>query len=242
MISGLRVIVLLLLFSGPLSPAQGGILVLVHGWAADADTWLHSGVAQTLESQGWPDAGVLLATPAGVQHIAAHGMNAGNRVYRAALPAAAPLEIQAGHLFAELVFLQHRFADEPLYLVGHSAGGLVSRLVAIRPQSPRIAALITIATPNLGTERALQGLDYVNSKPFFCPGPGIHVLKNLFAGDRYRYLDDSQGVMLDLLPATPGTLIGWLNQQPHPDIPYYAIVRSGPIFSGMNLCRQSART
>ena len=31
-------------------------------------------------------------------------------------------------------------------------------------------------------------------------------------------------LLIDLLPATPGAYLGWLNVQPHPDIEYISIV------------------
>jgi pimeloyl-ACP methyl ester carboxylesterase len=226
-----RLAVLLLGFL--LSPlAQADMLVLVHGWRADADTWIASGVLQTLAQRGWADAGVLLATSGGAAHVPAYGDAAPRRVYRAQLPAEAPLEIQAAHLYAQLDYLRRRHPEDRLVLAGHSAGGVVSRLILIRPGAPRIDALVTIASPNLGTERALQGLDVVDDRPFFCPGPGIQFLKTLFGGDEFRYLEHSRGALVGLTPAAPGSLIGWLNAQPHPDIDYVAVVRTAPNYAG----------
>ncbi len=218
-----------------LPAAEAKVLVLVHGWAADADTWIHSGVMQVLRNQGWQDAGVVQALPAGVHYFPAYGQQATQRIYRVALPAHAPLEIQAAHLQAVLAYLQQQTSQEPIYLVGHSAGGLVSRMVAIRPQSAPIHALITIASPHLGTSRAIEGLDTVHDKPFFCPGPGFQAIKYVLGGEGYRYLDASQDVLVDLLPAAPGNLIAWLNLQYHPDISYHAVIRSGPFMMGDEL-------
>lgn len=218
------------------APVRADILVLVHGWAANADTWLYSGVVPTLEANGWPDAGVLVSTPvAGVRLFPGRGGSAPNKVYRAQLPAEAPLQLQAAHLFAELQLVHHLHPDESIVLAGHSAGGVVARLVLVRAGSLPVRALITIASPNLGTSRALQGLDIAESKPFFCPGPGIDFLKTLVGGDSYRYLRHSRGALVDLVPAAPGSLTGWLNQQPHPDIHYYAVIRQGPVYAGDEL-------
>ncbi len=207
------------------SIARADVTVLIHGWAANADTWLHSGVLPVLESHGWRQAGTVTATPNGISHFPAPAQAGGNAIYRVHLPAEAPLQIQAAHLYAELQYIRERHPVEPLSLVGHSAGGLVARLVVVRPEAPRVDTLVTIATPNLGTDRAITGLNVADSKPFFCPGPGIDFLKNVFGGDKYRYLKHSRGALVDMTPAAPGTLIGWLNQQPHPDITYHAIVR-----------------
>ncbi|MDH5485303.1 MAG: GPI inositol-deacylase [Gammaproteobacteria bacterium] len=215
------------LFSFLITPVRADVLVLVHGWAANADTWIQSGVLQALEASGWSNAGVVTAAADGsVYHHAGAAKLNDNKVYRAQLPAAAPLQIQAAHLYTELLFISKRHAGDSIILVGHSAGGVVSRLVLVSPQSPGIETLVTIASPNLGTERAIDGMDVIHDKPFFCPGPGLAFLKDTFGGDDYRYLKNSQGALIDLMPAVPGTLIGWLNQQPHPAIHYHSIIRS----------------
>ena len=190
-----------------------------------------------LRENGWSDAGIVTATPdGGVFHIPRDKTVNRNKVYRVHLPAEAPLQIQAAHLYSELLFINKRHAKEKIILVGHSAGGVVSRLVLVNPDVPKIDTLITIASPNLGTDRAIQGLDIIYDKPIFCPGPGIAFLKNIFGGNDYQYLKQSQGALVDLSPAVPGSLIGWLNKQPHPSITYHSIVRREgdemvPVFS-----------
>jgi pimeloyl-ACP methyl ester carboxylesterase len=214
------------------SLVRADVLVLVHGWASSADTWLANGVMPALAAHGWHDAGVVSALPGGVQYIPIAGERAAHKVYRVHLPAEAPLLIQAAHLFTDLQFIKQRHPDESITLAGHSAGGLVARLVAVRNDSPAIKQLITIASPNLGTGRAIQGLDVAESKPFFCPGPGVHILKSFIGGDDYDYLRDSRGALIDMVPQAPGSLLGWLNQQPHPDIEYHAIIRKEPYSDG----------
>jgi len=231
-----RLVILLFvlnLFSGVV---RADVLVLVHGWAANADTWLQSGVASELIKQGWQDAGVVATTPVGVRHYPL--LQSGNQsekksgsttklFYRVQLPAAAPLLLQASHLTSELVFIQGLHSSEKLIVAGHSAGGVIARLVAIRPEYVHIKSLITIASPHLGTPRAFDGLNVVDSKPFFCPGPGIDFLKTVFGGGQYQYLKDSRGAMIDMAPVGKGTLLDWLNQQPHPDIQYHSIIHTG---------------
>jgi len=222
-----RLGLLILTLSLPYTGSRADMLVLVHGWAADADTWIQSGVLPVLESQGWHNVGVVTSTPEGVRYFPeGNPALSKNRVYRVQLPAAAPLLLQASHLTSQLAFIQGRFPNEPLIVAGHSAGGVVARLVAIRPDYVRIKALITIAAPNLGTPRALDGLDIVESGPSFCPGPGLDFLKTMLGGSSYQYLRDSRGTMSDLAPAAPGSMLAWLNQQAHPDIQYYAVIRS----------------
>lgn len=203
--------------------ARADVLVLVHGWRADADTWWQSGVMPVLHDAGWRDAGVVAASPGGM--VMGPPMAHDKQVYRAQLPAAAPLAIQAGHLFAELQAVRQRHPEEPLTLVGHSAGGLVGRMVLVAPQAPSVDGFVSIAAPNLGTPRAIQGLDVADGKPFFCPGPGIDFLKSLFGGHDYDYLKASRGALVDLVP---GNLTHWLNSQPHPDIRYTSIIHVHP--------------
>ena len=205
---------------------RADVVVLVHGWAANANTWIHSGILQVFQADGWSNAGIVTATPeGGVVHIPGNKDNRKNKVYRVHLPAEAPLQIQAAHLYSELLYINKHHAEEKITLVGHSSGGIVSRLVLVNPASPKIDTLITIASPNLGTGRAIQGLDAIHAKPFFCPGPGISFLKNVLGGNDYQYLKHSQGALVDLKPAMPGTLINWLNHQSHPSITYHSIIR-----------------
>lgn len=211
----IRTLLLLLL----IGPAQADVLVLVHGWRADADSWWRGGVMPVLLQAGWHDAGVVASTPAGLVVPPFHAQ--ARTVYRTQLPATAPLSIQAAHLYSQLQAIRQRHPDEALTLAGHSAGGLVARM-ALLPDNPhRVDALISIAAPNLGTGRAVQGLEITDSKPFFCPGPGIDFLKSVFGGRDYDYLRASRGALIDM---APGMQSNWLNQQPHPAIRYTSII------------------
>jgi pimeloyl-ACP methyl ester carboxylesterase len=205
---------------------QGDVLVLVHGYASDAGTWERSGVNSELQAYGWPRAVILNPNmPDPLQQAA-------NKSFTINLPAEAPLLVQANFLRASLDGIRQRYAHEKLILVGHSAGGVVARLVLLGNNPYRVDELITIASPHLGTVRAAQGLDAVDSKPFFCPGPGIRFLKRLVGGSGYDYLRYSRGVLVDLLPAESGNLLAWMNQQPHPDIVYVSVVRKSPFALG----------
>jgi pimeloyl-ACP methyl ester carboxylesterase len=213
-------------------PVLADVLVLVHGYASNAGTWEHSGVNDALQAHGWPRAGVV--TPGfdvGMVPVAGQASSF-NKSYSVNLPAQAPLLVQSDYLRAVLYLVRQRYPDEKLILVGHSAGGVVARLVVLGNNPFRVDELITIATPNLGTSRAAQGLDVVDSKPFFCPGPGIDILKSVFGGGDYNYLRDSRAVLVDLLPAESGNVLTWLNQQPHPDISYYSVIRQSPFAGG----------
>lgn len=216
-------------------PAAADIVVLVHGYASNANTWEASGISSVLESSGWARGGIFTPTASGTYFVPGPGNRAANKSFSINLPAEAPLLLQADYLGAALLGIRQQYAEEKLILVGHSAGGVVARLVLLGGNPYRVNALITIASPHLGTVRAAQGLDVVDSKPFFCPGPGIDFLKSVFGGNDYRYLKHSRGVLIDLLPASPGSLVFWLNQQTHPDIPYYSVVRQAPFALGDEL-------
>ena len=204
----------------------GDVLVLVHGYASDAGTWERSGVNSELQAYGWPRA-IILAP-----NMPEPAQQAVNKSFTVNLPSQAPLLVQANFLRALLDGIRQRYADEKLILVGHSAGGVVARLILLGNNPYQVDELITIASPHLGTVRAAQGLNVVDSKPFFCPGPGIHFLKRLVGGSSYNYLRYSRGVLVDLLPAESGNVLTWMNLQPHPDIVYVSVVRKSPFALG----------
>lgn len=223
-----RFLIFALLALLPLQQVAADVLVLVHGYASDARSWERSGVNDALQANGWLRAGVLTAAFGGLAGMPP----ATNKSYSVNLPAQAPLLVQADYLRASLQQLRQRYPDERLILAGHSAGGVVARLVLLGGNPFRVDTLVTIAAPHLGTFRAGQGLDVVDSRPFFCPGPGIDFMKHVVGGSDYEYLRDSYAVLVDLLPAESGNLLAWLNRQPHPDIAYYSVIRQLPYTQG----------
>ncbi|MCG8427787.1 MAG: alpha/beta fold hydrolase [Chromatiales bacterium] len=209
--------------------AKADVLVLVHGYLGSGHSWEQSGVNAVLEQNGWIRAGLLFSGPQGIQIIPVAGGDAANKVYAVELPSTAPLTLQADHLRAMLNTLSARHPDEPIILAGHSAGGVVARLALVRSGVGNIKALITIASPHLGTGRAIQALEATNSS-----GP-TGFLKNMFGGSTYHTVKNSWGALLDLTPPRPGNMLYWLNGQTHPDIAYYSVVRSGPTGLGDEL-------
>ncbi len=213
--------------------ARADVLVLVHGYMSDARTWEVHGVLPVLAANGWQPAGVILVTPDG--QLSNPGVAQGERlVYSANLQASAPLLVQAHQLAIQLAAVRARHADERLILAGHSAGGVVARILVLNDNPFRVDSLITIASPHLGTSRAADGLDLVDFNPFFCPGPGLEFIKTALVGDEYDYLKYSRATLVDLLPAASGNVLAWLNQQPHAYIDYYAVVH-GAQYGGDNL-------
>jgi hypothetical protein len=86
----------------------------------------------------------------------------------------------------------------------------------------RIAALLTIATPHLGTATAELGLMASQS-------PLGWVAPLLGAGSLSR----SQGLYHDLSREQPGSLLFWLNRQPHPSSRYLCVIHTGGGLLGM---------
>ncbi|MBF0583420.1 MAG: alpha/beta fold hydrolase [Magnetococcales bacterium] len=209
-------------FMGVVLEAQANVLVLAHGYLSDASAWEGSGIAAQLEQNGWHRAGILMTGPAGVRMVPGAGQAANNKVYLAELPSTAPLGIQADHLQAMLHFLTLRHPKEKIVLVGHSVGGVVARLVLVRSQVPNVAALVTIASPHLGTPLAEEALDATSS---IWP---VEVFKDIFGGSGYQTLKYSRGLYIDIVRPWPGSLLHWLNRQHHPAIKYISVVRNRP--------------
>lgn len=212
MIKKAVLIIILAVFLLPV--ARADVLVLVHGYASNAFAWERSGVNHVLSTNGWQRAMVPGSQSSGRKTF-----------YPVELPAAAPLMTQTLMLLDFLQAVRRHHVDEPITLVGHSAGGLVARLALLRGNVAGVSRLVTIASPHIGTLRAKQGLDIVDDTPFFCPGPGWDAMKSLFGGDDYRYLKHSKGLLIDLLPPGYGNVMSWANGQPHPAISYDAVVR-----------------
>lgn len=203
--------------------------MLVHGYLGSSLSWEAGGVVPLLERHGWRRAGLLRIGPAGIERRPGPGAEAANKVYSVDLPSTAPLMVQADLLAALLRDLKTRHPDEPLYLAGHSAGGVVARLLLVRHPRIGAASLITIAAPHTGTLRAVEALDETDGS-----GP-VGWFRDLFGGNLYQTVKHSRGVLIDLTPPHPGSLLHWLNLQPHPDIAYHSIVRPGPTGMGDEL-------
>ena len=193
--------------------AAADTMVLVQGYLGSALSWRASGFAAVLDRNGWRDSGHLSLTRAGAI-ASGRSVKAGQRFFTIDLPTEAPLEMQAGMLSHYLAYVRARYPGEKIVLVGHSAGGVVARLVMVRQRARDIRALVTIASPHLGTGAAETGLDVANSP--------VGWIAPLFGGGT---LNRSRGLYHDLVVERPGSLLGWLNRQPHPDTRYIAIVR-----------------
>lgn len=210
-------LLLLMLLTTPLQQASAEVAVLVHGYMSDANTWYTSGVADALRQAGWAQ---------GSNQTLQAEQQAAKTFYAINLPSLAPAAIQVSWLKKALDDIEIAHKDEPVTLIGHSAGGVVSRLLLVQHGVGKVKHLVTIAAPHLGTERAIQALDATNDSGFF----GMFkeaLVRNKVGNGTYNTLQQSRGILIDLLPPAPGGMLFWLNNQPHPDIRYTSVVRSG---------------
>ena len=226
------------------SNVSADIVLLIHGFDNHAMTWEQSGINQYLHQQGWYYQGILndnghsiVLQPSGAGVSLGQSKHNDNKLYTVNLASRAPVEYQSQQLRNMIHWLNQIHPAEPIYLVGHSAGGLVARytIVQLFQQQPhnqhpgQIAGLISIAAPHLGTFRAAQAIDEFD-EPFFCPGPGWRILQSVFGGYEYDLVKESKGLLYELYPSRPYNLTFWLNEQPHPNIPYFSVVRASGDF------------
>ena len=207
----------LLVISGSV---KADVVLLVHGYQGTVFSWEHSGVTTVLQQFGWKRAGVLLGAPNGLIPVPLEWQDADNKVINLQLNSEAPLNGQANVFTAALRWVNDRYPSEKIIVVGHSLGGVVARLGMVRHGAPQVKALITIASPHLGTALAYQGLDEIDD-----PFP-LNKIKEFFGGSRYDMLQRSEGMLHDIVPALPGKLLHWLNSRLHPPIKYFSVVRT----------------
>ena len=220
----LAALLLLLLAAGG-STASASVLVLVHGYLGDGQSFQRAGVVPALEAAGWRYAGDWRAGADGQPQRVGPDVRGEQIVYTVTLPASAPLALQADWLTVMRNAATRQHPGQPMTLVGHSAGGVVGRLSLVRGGAGSVTHLITIASPHLGTERAVQALQATDNRGLFAPFRQI-VTRQVVGGGNYDAIRQSRAVLVDLAPPTGGNLLGWLNLQDHPDITYDAVVRN----------------
>ena len=199
--------------------ASADVMLLIHGYLGDATSWEKSGINSELHHRGWLRAGMFEGSPQGPKLFITEHKNAEHLTYVATLPSDAPVAIQADVLKNIIDIVEQQHPDKKIILVGHSAGGVVARMTLVRHQLKNIKALITIASPHIGTARADQAIDITaNHGPF-------NMVKSFVGGRDYNVLKNSRGLMFDLKHPEPGNMLYWLNSQVHPDIHYASIIR-----------------
>jgi len=215
---------LLLLTLSLTFPAQAEIAVLLHGVLGSSNSWEKRGAIDALQQMGWERAGrVEPGGPSGVLISRPTQPPRGNRqLYLVDIPSLIPLEQQGKLLEETLTILSKHHPEEPIYLVGHSAGGVVARITAVRNQLPNLKALVTIATPHQGSPYANLAYDIAT-----LPYP-FRLLPKMVANKKYKALRRARPMIKGLTVAKPGTFLHWLNQQPHPEIHYISIIRQQP--------------
>lgn len=221
----IKAFIILLLFTG--LPAHADIMLLVHGYLGDADSWEKTGINDELALNGWARGGMFRGSPAGPRlylpmqskDSTSADKTPENLVFVATLPSQSTVLFQSDILKTTIDIIAQRHPSEKIILVGHSAGGVVARMTLIRHQLKNIKALITIAAPHLGTDRADQALNITaNHGPF-------NMVKSFVGGSDYQALRRSRGLLIDLRYPQPGNMLFWLNNQPHPAIQYASVIR-----------------
>lgn len=202
------------------SSALADITVFVHGYQSGANTWRHKGIIPMLVSYGWKDAGTYYPTPYSVIHdgpaLEDHSM------VTVDLPSEAPIEIQAELLQLYLNDIVTKHPEQSLRLVGHSAGGIIARLVLVNDPSLPVKQLITIATPHLGSPMA-----EIAEKAARTPLRILAPLTGVDNPGRSKHLYSQLGREKE------NYFLFWLNRQPHPAIDYVSIVRAdGSLLNG----------
>lgn len=215
-LSGILLFVLLTITGS----AKADVLLLVHGYQGSVFSWEQSGVSGVLQQFGWKRAAVLVGAPQGLIPFPLKWKDADNKVINLQLNSEAPLSGQANVFTTALRWVNDHYPSEKIIIAGHSLGGVVARLSMVRSGAPNVKALITIASPHLGTVLAHRALDEIDD-----PFP-INKIKEFFAGNDYDMLLRSRGLLNDIVPAVPGKLLHWLNTRQHPPIKYFSVVRS----------------
>ena len=207
------------------APARAEVLVLRHGYMSTPDTWEKTRINDVLVQEGWRRGGILI--PAARRHIPDRRQQQNNTgaediFYMVELPWQYPLQSQADALEIAMQRILEMRPNEDISLAGHSAGAVVARLWLVQHPRPEIKRLISIAAPNLGTDRAEDALTL--TQPVFGP---FDSMRNLLGGKRYNTVRRSRPLVRDLTPPSRRnpTILYRLNRQPHPDIAYYSIVR-----------------
>ena len=188
---------------------QAETLVLIQGYQAKGSDWRDSGVVKALVDAGWSDIGH-------IGHDARPLGNQGLRLVTIDLETEAPLMYQLAQFKHTIDWMQRTPARDRLIFVAHSAGGVLGRLYMVKYPESKVAVLITFATPHLGTESAELGVALGQSP--------LGLFSRLF-GPEHDLLGRSQGLLTDLIRERPGSLLFWLNRQPHPKARYISVVR-----------------
>jgi pimeloyl-ACP methyl ester carboxylesterase len=204
----LLIILLNILLMPTSSPAQ--TMVLIHGFLGNAKSWHSTKTTLPLHQAGWINGGAYYNANNRIippMHTVSTHYNA---YYTVDLPDKAGIPTQANWLNQ---YLQHLYQQrkEPIILVGHSAGGIVARHWLVTQNNVPVSALVTIASPHLGTPHA----KYANMALDMVPDDFYEGV-NITSPNR---------LLQNLKPESNNRYLSWLNHQPHPNISYLSIIR-----------------
>lgn len=225
MVRGL-VLSLLLALGAPVT-VLADALVLVPGYLSHGHTWRDHGATAGLLASGWEDGGNLVPTADGPR-LDLPPRAGVKRFYTVELPSEAPLTVQLGYLKSYIEQISALHKGERLLLAGHSAGGVLARYFMVTHPQVKVDALLTIASPHSGSGAAEAG-EMIGQSPMSWITPLIGL----------GTINRSQALYRDLGYPDPWSLLGWLNQQPHPESVYVSIIRPGddwvePVSQDMN--------
>ena len=65
-----------------------------------------------------------------------------------------PIQIAINELATALAAVRNKWPDKPVYLIGHSRGGLIARRFLLEEPATEIEGIITISSPHSGTDMA----------------------------------------------------------------------------------------
>lgn len=191
-------------------------LVMIPGFQAQGMDWRFNQVTPMLQANGWIDGGNYTMTTAGIVNDTRLKARPEDVMFTLNLPTAAAIATQAAILNNYLKLIYQR-RKEPLVLVGHSAGGVVARHWLVTAAQVPVEALVTIATPHVGTPMAEVTSVLLSNADIL----------NMVSQLGFKHLANAKSLLADLQEERPGNYLYWLNHQPHPAIRYAAIVRSG---------------
>ena len=201
---------------------QADIAVLVHGYHSTGNTWRAKGITSLLAANGWHDAGFY--TPQGNYAPYTNPLsNNGKYLVTAELPSESPVEIQSDLLSQYLMDIMHKFPQQKIHIIAHSAGGIVARysLVTLYQQNKvtNISQLITISTPHFGSVIA-EVAKRASDTPMSIVAP-------LFGADE---INRAEILYQQLGREEKNEFLYWLNRQPHPPMQYASIIRASGSF------------
>lgn len=195
--------------------ARAETVLLLQGYLSGPGHWRDSGVTRHLSHAGWDDAGTLRAQARGVRADRHQPPASGRRFFTVELASMSSLLAQVGQLDDYVSWVRARYPRGPLILIGHSAGGVLGRLFMVQRPHAAVSALITVASPHLGTPLADFGV-YAGDHTLSWLAPYVG------GGDLGGLIE----LLRELKVEEPGSFLYTLNRQPHPAARYISVVRT----------------